>query len=236
MERRMNRAEFDRFADEYHAVLASGIALSGETPEFFVEYKVSDVARLLAPAAATGNRLQVLDFGAGIGASVPLFHKHLPHADITCVDVSMRSLRIGIERFAGAAQFVAFDGIRLPFADGTFDCVFASCVFHHIPTSLHVGLMKEIRRVLRPSGLLAIFEHNPWNLLTVRVVRSCPFDDNAVLISAPELRGRVRHAGFRNAQVRYRAFFPRLLRALRPFESALTWLPLGAQYCVLARR
>jgi hypothetical protein len=34
--------------------------------------------------------------------------------------------------------------------------------------------------------------------------------------------------------VRYRVFFPRFLRALRNLERWMTWLPLGAQYYVLA--
>ena len=41
----MNEAEFDKFADEYHASLKAGIALSGESPEYFSEYKIADIAR-----------------------------------------------------------------------------------------------------------------------------------------------------------------------------------------------
>jgi hypothetical protein len=70
----------------------------------------------------------------------------------------------------------------------------------------------------------------------VRVVRDCPFDENAVLIAAGALRERVREAGFSQARVRYRVFFPHALRRLRAFEPALTWLPLGAQYFVEAPR
>ena len=42
----MDEAEFDRFADEYYANLSSSIAVSGESPEFFAEYKVADVWEL----------------------------------------------------------------------------------------------------------------------------------------------------------------------------------------------
>ena len=47
---------------------------------------------------------------------------------------------------------------------------------------------------------------------------------------------RVRGAGFPDASVKYRIFFPHFLRALRPLEPRLTWLPLGAQYYVLGRK
>jgi len=49
------------------------------------------------------------------------------------------------------------------------------------------------------------------------------------------MRRRVRAAGFGAADVNYRIFFPHALRGLRPFESQLKWLPLGAQYYVAAR-
>ena len=41
----LDEAEFDKFADEYRAIHAHNIRLSGEAPEFFAEYKVRDLAR-----------------------------------------------------------------------------------------------------------------------------------------------------------------------------------------------
>jgi len=80
-----------------------------------------------------------------------------------------------------------------------------------------------------------LFEHNPWNPATQHAVRTCPFDANAVLISAPEMRRRFRAAGFTDVELRWTLFFPGFLAALRPLERAMGWLPLGAQYCLLAR-
>ena len=155
---------------------------------------------------------------------------------MTCVDVSVASLRIAARRFPSEADFVAFDGGRLPFADGVFDCVFSACVFHHIESTLHVGLLAELRRVLRPGGLVMIFEHNPLNPLTVHAVNTCPFDENATLIRAGLFRRRLISAGFTGAAARFRIFFPHALRVLRPLERRLKWLPLGAQYYVFGIR
>jgi SAM-dependent methyltransferase len=105
-------------------------------------------------------------------------------------------------------------------------------VFHHIEPALHVGLLSELHRVLRPGGLVMIYEHNPLNPLTVHAVRTCPFDENAILIGARTLRERLVEAGFAGATARYRLFFPRALRLLRPLEQGMKWLPLGAQYYV----
>ena len=81
-----------------------------------------------------------------------------------------------------------------------------------------------------------IYEHNPLNPLTVRVVNSCPFDANARLIRAGMMKERLFSAGFGNATIKYRMFFPRFLRALRAAERGLVRLPLGAQYYAMALR
>lgn len=233
----MEEAEFDKFAAEYRTLHAASIKASGESPEYFAEYKIVDIAAEFARVhGAATRRAAVLDFGAGVGYSVPFFARHMPQARVTCLDVSQKSLDLGAATHRGAADFRHFDGRRIPFADGTFDVALASCVFHHIPHAEHVALLAEIRRVLADDGMLLVFEHNPLNPLTRHAVNTCIFDEHAVLIGAPAMRRRALAAGFAVADVRYRIFFPHWARGLRPTEKWLTWLPLGAQYYVLARK
>jgi ubiquinone/menaquinone biosynthesis C-methylase UbiE len=231
----MDEAEFDKFAAEYREIHAANIKLSGENPEYFAEYKIIDIAAELA-AAGSPPAPRVLDFGAGVGYSVPFFRRHLPDAQITCLDVSQRSLEIGRAEHGRDAEFAHFDGRTIPYPAEQFDAALASCVFHHIPQLEHVPLLRELARVLKPGGALFVFEHNPLNPLTRHAVNTCAFDENAVLIGAGTLLARARAAGFASARVKYRIFFPGALRALRPLERQLTWLPLGAQYYVLARK
>jgi SAM-dependent methyltransferase len=230
----MDEVEFDKFAEEYRSLHAANIRLSGEDPEYFAEYKVADIAAELERSGAAARK--ALDFGAGVGYSVPFFARHVPSARVTCLDVSRKSLEVGAARFGAAAEFTHFDGRTIPFPDGTFDVALASCVFHHIPHAEHVALLAEIRRVLQPQGALFVFEHNPLNPLTRHAVNTCEFDEHAELILAPAMRRRVLAAGFAAADVRYRIFFPHALRRLRLLEPKLTWLPLGAQYYVAARK
>ena len=230
----MDEAEFDKFAAEYPDLHAANIRLSGEAPDYFADYKIRDIAAELTRANRTTDA-RVLDFGAGVGYSVPFFRRHLPGARITCLDVSRESLAIGAAKHAAQAEFRHFDGATIPYEPASFAVTLASCVFHHIPHAEHVALMREIRRVLEPGGMLFVFEHNPLNPLTRHAVNTCEFDRNAVLIRAPAMRARLLEAGFGSAHIRYRIFFPAILRHLRGLERYLTWLPLGAQYYVCAR-
>jgi SAM-dependent methyltransferase len=230
----MDSAEFDKFADEYLAVHARNIVITGEQPEFFAEYKVRDVHEILVAEGRAVAR--ILDFGAGIGNSAVYFWSYFAEARLVCVGVSLRSLVLGRQGCTEGAEFVAFDGATLPFADGSVDLAFAGCVFHHIPHEKHGPILKELRRVLAAGGMLSVFEHNPLNPLTVHAVQDCPFDVSAVLIRAGAMRARLRQAGFELPSLRYRIFFPHALRGLRRLERRLARLPLGAQYHVFATR
>lgn len=231
----MNESEFDKFAEEYKSLHAKNIKISGESPEFFAEYKIADVARI-ATRKAFPPDLKILDLGSGVGASLPIFRKYFPSSHIFSLDVSKKSLDVGRGRVGCDANFVLFDGARVPFEDSSFEIVFAACVFHHIEPELRHSILVEMRRILTPSGLCIIFEHNPLNPLSVRAVNTCPFDVNAELMSATALLEACSGAGFCKVKHTYRLFFPRFLSKLRIFEKYLGWLPLGAQYLVVGEK
>lgn len=232
----MQEAEFDKFADEYYAMHLASISASGEGPEYFAAYKMVDLAWEYSKRAASSDPATILDFGAGSGNSIPHVASNFADAKLTCVDVSRRSLELAATRYPNQANFKLFDGSRLPLADESFDIAFAACVFHHIPHEDHVQLLGEWHRVLRPGGMALVYEHNPYNPLTRRVVSQCEFDANAHLISARAMRRSLLDAGFASAHIRYRVFFPHALRVLRPWERSLAAIPLGAQYYVVATR
>ena len=95
-------------------------------------------------------------------------------------------------------------------------------------------MFAEIARVLDTNGALVVFEHNPLNSLTRRVVNQCPFDADAELLRAFHLRRSPDQHGFAN-RLDYHLFFPRFARGLRPLEPHLSRLPAGAQYSIVAR-
>ncbi|MDP9813442.1 SAM-dependent methyltransferase [Rhizobium tibeticum] len=229
----MNESEFDQFADEYRKLHANVITASGETPEFFAEYKIADMARHAASRSVEVN--SILDFGCGVGTSSPYFLRYFPDASLVGVDVSNKSLEIARSRFGQKATYAQLDKI-IGFPDNTFDTAFAACVFHHIPWEEHEHWLREIHRVVKPSGFVAIFEHNPWNPLTVRAVNTCEFDANARLMNPFHLRTLLRGVGWNKVRHDYRIFFPRALSSFRFLEAGMRWLPLGAQFSVTAQK
>jgi SAM-dependent methyltransferase len=229
------QAEFDSVARSYYELHKQNIEISGEAPEYFAEYKIRDLARVLGPKSRSS--LSILDFGSGIGNSIPHLRSYFPAASLTCTDVSSVSHDVAQERFPGGKeQFLLIEDDRIPVPDASQDVVFSACVFHHIDAGMHADWLAELRRITRPGGLLAIYEHNPLNPLTVRVFNDCPFDQDAHMIRAGALKRACAAAGWLHPSIRYRLFFPRAFAAFRPLERGLGWLFLGAQYLVLAER
>lgn len=221
-------AEFDQVAAAYRAQHAHSTGISEDALDYFAAYKIEYLkslwqARGRAPAV-------LLDFGAGIGNALAPMHRAFPQADIIALDVSRASLDLVDAQAIPQVRTLAYNGLEIPLPDGSVDCIFVACVFHHIPAEQHVEVLRELRRVLRRDGALVLFEHNPLNPLTRLAVARCEFDRDAVLIGAGEMRRRLFAAGFAAVERRFCLFFPPVLAALRPLERWLGWLPLGAQY------
>lgn len=224
------KAEFDSLADTYHDQHKANTALTGEEPEYFAEYKIADLASTLDKRRSPSQT--ILDFGCGIGNSIPFFRKYFSNSQLHCADVSLRSIEIAQARFPGSEQYLLLEA-DIPKPANSFDLVFSACVFHHIPPAAHQHWLSELLRVARPGGILAIYEHNPLNPLTVHAVNTCPLDENAHLIRGKRMCRKAQTAGW-HPELAYKLFFPAALSALRPLEQHMEWCFLGAQYRMLA--
>ncbi len=228
----MDVAEFDRFAEEYLATHSQHIRL-GEAPDYYARYKIDELGRRWA-ASKYPEPESILDFGAGIGNSWPFLAKRFPRATISGLDVSEKSLAVAERRFPGLARAIIYEGGTIPLPDQSFDLIFSACVFHHIDQNEHIALFSDLKRLLKHGGWIVIFEHNPLNPLTRHIVESCPFDENAVLIPAVELKRRQMAAGLKNIYIRYTGFFPGQFAFLRPLERYMASIPMGAQYYTMS--
>lgn len=74
-----------------------------------------------------------------------------------------RVLRRVAKRTDRLVQFVRSIGNRLPLPDCHADGASVFFVLHHIPYDIQLDVISEIKRVLKPGGLLFIWEDTPEN-------------------------------------------------------------------------
>jgi SAM-dependent methyltransferase len=218
------RVDFNQYAGQYDALLAAQTNFFDGDSNYFARYKIELVKQIVGRVDA------VLDFGCGIGRSMPHLREIFPDADIVGCDPSNDSLVIAREQNP-TCRFVSMDELD---ADSKFDVVIASCVFHHIPPESRQMAISYCHSRLKDGGHFIIFEHNPINPVTRHLVNNCPFDTDAVLLSMRETVERMRSAHLNVDESSYCLFFPKALAMLRPFEKYLRWLPMGGQYFVCA--
>jgi SAM-dependent methyltransferase len=218
------RVDFDQYAGQYEAILAAQTNFFDGDSNYFARYKIELAHQLVGEVAA------VLDFGCGIGRSMSHLRELFPQADIVGCDPSADSLAIAREQNP-TCRFVQMDELD---TDTKFDLVIASCVFHHIPPQDRQMAIRFCYSRLKEGGHFIIFEHNPVNPVTRHLVKNCPFDTDAVLLSMRETIERMRNAQLAIDKSSYCLFFPQQLAALRPLEKYLRWLPMGGQYFVCA--
>lgn len=107
---------------------------------------------------APGTR--VLDFGCGMGRTL----RHFRHDgwQLQGCDVDADSIAWSRRTVPFVALEVNGEEPPLPYADGTFDVVYAISVFSHFPTHLQGPWARELARVLRPGGVALVTTMGPW--------------------------------------------------------------------------
>jgi ubiquinone/menaquinone biosynthesis C-methylase UbiE len=226
-----DRAEFDRFADNYDECLNDALSASGETKEFFARARVEWLAKCLKEIG--GQARKAIDYGCGTGDTTPLLREILGSESVVGLDVSTLSLDRARERHTEGARFFTFAEYA---PDGSTDVTYCNGVFHHIPVGERAEAVKYIFRCLPPGGIFGLWENNPWNPGTQYVMYKCEFDRDAVKITPPEAAQLLRSGGFEILRTDFLFFFPHALKRMRSIERFLTKIPLGGQYQVLARK
>jgi SAM-dependent methyltransferase len=141
---------------------------------------------------------RVLDLGCGAGDSVDLFRSVDPQVSWVGADIEDSAEVAG--RTRTDAEFVSFDGRRLPFEGSSFELVYCKQVLEHVEHPRE--LIAEVARVLRPGGHLAgstsqleafhsrsVFNWTPYGFTRVaedaglRVVELRPVIDGFTLVA-----------------------------------------------------
>jgi len=110
--------------------------------------------------------MHVLECGCGPGTITVGLAAAIAPAMAIGIDLSGASFRIGqalaMQKHIPNVRFAIADLYNLPYPPAFFDVVFSRNVFQHLKVPM--AAMKEIRRVLKPSGMVALLDDD-WGSL-----------------------------------------------------------------------
>jgi SAM-dependent methyltransferase len=167
-------------------------------------YHFEKLHHLLRLVAFDGYRgRSVLEVGCGAGVDLARFAKG--GATVTGVDLAASAIELARTNFAQQGldgTFEVADGEQLPFADNSFDLVYAHGVVQY--TAHPPKLVTECRRVLKPGGdaIFQVYNRVSWlNALSTLMKVGLEHDDAPVLLkfSIPEFRRLL--GGFREVTI-----------------------------------
>jgi SAM-dependent methyltransferase len=102
---------------------------------------------------------QVLGLGCGTGTLLLLLKRHYPKTTMTGLDADPEALILARKKLARSHVQATLDegtATVLPYADGSFDRVLSSLLFHHLNEEQTVQAAREASRVLKPEGYLVV--------------------------------------------------------------------------------
>jgi ubiquinone/menaquinone biosynthesis C-methylase UbiE len=122
-------------------------------------FRVDRIHRKMIELAELRPGHEVLDVGCGTGNLLRATGKQRADVELHGLDPDPKALararrkakrsRLTLRLDRGFAQ-------ELPYPDDSFDCVFSSLMVHHLDTTSKDELLAEVRRVLRPDGVLIL--------------------------------------------------------------------------------
>src|SRR3954453_403698 len=134
----------------------------------------------------------ILDIAAGGGEAVSWYRSLFPGVRLVCLERPTAKSRPSLARFAGLAHYRPFDGVAIPYANASFDVVTGCGGLSASAQDQRPAILAEAYRVLKPGGLIILFEPKGAEL------------------SARALARAVRDAGFHDIMVRYDGLVPLL--------------------------
>jgi ubiquinone/menaquinone biosynthesis C-methylase UbiE len=132
------------------------------TPLYDVLHRVLGVGRLhqlMIGLADAQPGKRVVDIGCGTGQLLLALGRQQPGLELAGMDPDERALRRAARRSRRARQPVEWRrgfAQELPYPDCSVDRVFSSLMLHHLEDESKDELLAEVRRVLRPDGVLVL--------------------------------------------------------------------------------
>ncbi|MYC29515.1 MAG: methyltransferase domain-containing protein [Chloroflexi bacterium] len=187
------------------------MGFSDEFMEIYRRYTAETSAAYLLPHLRPG--LRVLDFGCGPGAISVGLAKAVDPGELHGVDMEESQIDLARRVAKTAAQANAFfhvgDVTALDFEDNSFDLAHCHNVLMHVPDTRAV--LDEVKRVLKPGGLLACremisassFTHPDYGVIRKAwdMFEDLLMADDAHPQMGKDMKGHLMEAGFENLRM-----------------------------------
>ena len=115
------------------------------------EKKVKEVLDMI-PKNKLDNNSVVLDFGAGDGAIISAISKTLKLKKDNAIALDLKPLP--------DSEFYTYQSEIKNIQSCSVDCIILFEVLHHINSKNHGKILKELKRCLKPDGIIVIKEHD----------------------------------------------------------------------------
>jgi ubiquinone/menaquinone biosynthesis C-methylase UbiE len=147
---------------------------------------------------------RVLDVGCGTGSLVIQLRRQHPNVEVIGLDPDPKALARARRKAQSAAVSVQFDqgfSHALGYPSASFDRVFSSFMFHHLPHGEREKTLGEIYRILKPGGRLLLLdfegqESGKHHVLSTLLHKHASLNEN----SESRILGLMTDAGFTNAK------------------------------------
>jgi len=168
--------------------------------------QASTLVELLQADTAYPPGCQILEAGCGIGAQTVTLARNSPHAHITAVDISDRSLaharQLTQEAGCTNVSFKQADIFNLPFEAQAFDHIFVCFVLEHLARP--VDALDRLKNSLKVGGTITVIEGDHGSTYF--------YPDNAASHQAIECQVELQRKSGGNANIG-RALYPLLNQA-----------------------
>ncbi|MEU8761429.1 methyltransferase domain-containing protein [Streptomyces sp. NPDC048659] len=199
----VRRPGHERVRRSYDTVACTYLERIGDE----LDGKPLDRALLGALVEQAGEGAVIADLGCGPGHVAAWIAAQGRAGHVVGVDLSPAMVALGRERHP-AAEFREGDLLRLPAADGEFDAAVALYSLIHLAPGELEPALAEIRRTLRPGGLLLVSFHVGAEVRTLTEWWGHDVDVDFHFLRPAEVAGALRAAGFRVEAELERAPYP----------------------------
>lgn len=185
-----SRKVFNSIAEDYD---------KGEIEEPFRCYK-----DIITECSKYQNK-KILDVGCGTGIVLKELLKLNHNFELYGIDLSSKMISLAKKRLEEEVCLVRSDAEKIPYSENTFDLIICAHSFHHYPNPKKV--LAEIRRVLKPKGILILVENNLPFMERIKFnfkqKRNGYAGGDVKIYSVRELARLIHNSGFSNMKLKY---------------------------------